>query len=84
MPSKAARTSPPPGRQPSPDVKPVQDWFVRCFPVQSPSPCDMFQELDDQRTRQRVVSLSFAYVPSLDRHALQITVPLEVSIRQGA
>ena len=43
----------------------------------------MLQELDDQRTRQRVVSLSFAYVPSLDRHALQITVPLEVSIPKG-
>ncbi|MBA2588226.1 MAG: invasion associated locus B family protein [Alphaproteobacteria bacterium] len=66
-----------------PDVKAVQDWFVRCFPVQSPSPCDMFQELDDQRTRQRVVSLSFAFVPSLNRHALQITVPLEVSIPKG-
>ena len=66
-----------------PDVKRVDDWFVRCFPVNSPSPCDMFQELDDQRTRQRVVSLSFAFVPSLDRHALQITVPLEVSIPKG-
>jgi invasion protein IalB len=66
-----------------PDVKRVEDWFVRCFPVQSPSPCDIFQELDDQRTRQRVVSLSMAYVPSLDRHALQITVPLEVSIPKG-
>jgi invasion protein IalB len=66
-----------------PDVKAVGDWFVRCFPVQSPSPCDIFQELDDQRTRQRVVSLSIAYVPSLDRHALQITVPLEVSIPKG-
>jgi invasion protein IalB len=69
-----------PGR---PDVKTVGDWFVRCFPVQSPSPCDIFEELDDQRTRQRVLALSIAYVPSLDRHALQITVPLEVSIPKG-
>jgi invasion protein IalB len=69
-----------PGR---PDVKTVGDWFVRCFPVQSPSPCDIFEELDDQRTRQRVLSLSVAYVPSLDRHALQITVPLEISIPRG-
>jgi len=68
---------------PRPEVKTVQDWFVRCFPVASPSPCDMFQELDDQRTHQRVVSLSFAYVPSMDRHALQITVPLEISIPKG-
>ena len=66
-----------------PEVKTVGDWFVRCFAVQSPSPCDMFQELDDQRTRQRVLSLSIAYVPSLDRHALQVTVPLEISIPRG-
>jgi invasion protein IalB len=69
-----------PGR---PDVKTVGDWFVRCFPVQSPSPCDIFQELDDQRSRQRVLALSIAYVPSLDRHAVQITVPLEISIPRG-
>ena len=69
-----------PGR---PEVKTVGDWFVRCFPVQSPSPCDMFQELDNQRTGQRVVSLSFAFYPSLNRHALVIAVPLEVSIPKG-
>jgi invasion protein IalB len=69
-----------PGR---PDVKTVGDWFVRCFPVQSPSPCDMFEELDDQRSRQRVLSLSIAFVPGLNRHALQITVPLEVSLPKG-
>ena len=69
-----------PGR---PDVKTVGDWIVRCFPINSPSPCDMFQELDDQRTRQRVLSFSLAYVPSLDKHGIQITVPLEVSIQKG-
>jgi invasion protein IalB len=69
-----------PGR---PEVKTVGDWFVRCYPVQSPSPCDVFQELDNQTTRQRVLSISIAYVPSLDRHAIQITVPLEVSLPRG-
>src|SRR5579884_2238875 len=38
-----------PGR---PDVKTVGDWMVRCFPLQSPSPCDMFQEQDYQKTGQ--------------------------------
>ena len=37
-----------------PEIKPVGDWFVRCFPAQSPSPCDVFQELDNPTTRQRV------------------------------
>jgi invasion protein IalB len=78
-----AQQAAPEGGPGKPDVKTVGDWFVRCFPVQSPSPCDIFQELDDQRTRQRVLALSIAYVPSLDRHALQITVPLEVSIPRG-
>lgn len=66
-----------------PDVKKVEDWFVRCFPVNSPAPCDMYEELDDQRTRQRVVSLSVSFVPSLNRHGLTITVPLEVAIPKG-
>jgi invasion protein IalB len=70
----------PPGQ---PDVKQVDDWFVRCFPVQSPSPCDIYQELDNQGSHQRVLALSIAYVPSLDRYALQITVPLEISIPRG-
>lgn len=69
-----------PGR---PDVKTVGDWTVRCFPIQSPSPCDIYQELDDQRARQRVLSFSIAFVPSLNRHGIQITVPLEVSIPRG-
>ena len=69
-----------PGR---PEVKQVGDWFVRCFPIQSPSPCDMFQELDSSATKQRVLSLSLAYVPSVDRHAIQIMVPLEIAIQKG-
>jgi invasion protein IalB len=66
-----------------PEVKTVQDWAVRCFPVQSPSPCDIFQELDNQRTGQRVISMSIAFYPSLNRHALVIAVPLEVSLPKG-
>ena len=69
-----------PGR---PETKTVEDWIVRCFPIQSPSPCDMFQEQDQQQTRQRVLSLSIAYVPSLDRHAIQVSVPLDISIPKG-
>ena len=69
--------------QKAPEVKTEGDWVVRCFPIQSPSPCDIYQELDDQRSRQRVLSFSIAYVPSLNRHGIQITVPLEVSIPRG-
>jgi invasion protein IalB len=72
-----------PAPQGRPEVKPFDDWVVRCFPIASPSPCDIYQELNDQRTQQRVLSFSIAYVPSLDRHGIQITVPLEVSIPRG-
>src|SRR5471030_1009070 len=69
-----------PGR---PDVKNIGDWVVRCFPIQSPSPCDMFQEEDSSKSRQRVLAISLAYVPGMDRHALQISVPLDVAIPRG-
>src|SRR5881227_614643 len=78
--ASAQQADAPPAR---PDVKTVEDWTVRCFPIQSPSPCDMFQEQDSQQARQRVLSISIAYVPSLDRHALQISVPLDISIPKG-
>lgn len=70
----------PPGR---PDVKTVGDWMVRCFPVNNPNPCDIFQERVEQRSRQRVFSFSLAFVPSMDRHILQITVPLDIAIQKG-
>jgi len=66
-----------------PEIKAIGDWSVRCFPVQSPSPCDMYEELDDKNSHQRVLSVSVAYVPSADRHAIQIVVPLGVSIPKG-
>ena len=79
----AAPAAPAPGAQGRPEVKAVGDWVVRCFPITSPSPCDIYQELNDQRTQQRVLSFSIAFVPSLNRHGIQITVPLEVSIPRG-
>jgi len=66
-----------------PDVKTVGDWQVRCFPVNNPNPCDVYQELDNNSTHQRVLSLSLAYAPSMNRHLLQVTAPLDVSIQKG-
>ena len=66
-----------------PEVKTIGDWMVRCFPITSPSPCDMYEELVEPRSRQRMLSISIAYVPSLDKHGIQINVPLEVSIPKG-
>jgi invasion protein IalB len=65
------------------DSKQVGDWTVRCFAVTSPSPCDMYQELQDQTSHQRVLSVSIAYVPSNDKHVMQIAVPLGVALQKG-
>lgn len=78
--ASAQEASQAPGR---PELKTVEDWVVRCFQIESPSPCDMYQELDNKDTRQRVLAFSIAYVPSLDRHALQVTVPLSIAIPNG-
>ena len=72
-----------PAALPRPDVKTIQDWQVRCYPVQSISPCDMFQEQAEPNSGQRVLSISLAFVPSLNRHIIQVTVPLDVSIPNG-
>jgi len=59
------------------------DWGTRCFPVNSGAPCDMFQMLIDNRTKQRVMSVSIAYAPQRAQYLIQIAVPLEVGLRQG-
>jgi invasion protein IalB len=59
------------------------DWGTRCFPVSSGAPCDMFQMLVDNRTKQRVMSVSIAYAPQRGQYLIQIAVPLEVALRKG-
>lgn len=79
-----AQSSAPAAQPPArPEQKQFDDWAVRCFPVQSPSPCDMFQEVANQQRNQRILAISIAYVPSMDRYALQVTVPLGVSLPKG-
>jgi len=68
--------------QPS-ETKQFGDWMVRCYPVKSPSPCDMFELLANKQNQQRILSISIAYVPSTDRHVIQIAVPLGVLIQKG-
>lgn len=79
----AQQPGPDAGATGRPEAKNIGDWTVRCFPIQSPSPCDMFQEQDFQKTGQRVLSISIAYVPSMDKHAIQISVPLDIAIPKG-
>jgi invasion protein IalB len=66
-----------------PEVKTVGDWEVRCFAVKNGHPCDMFQQMANKETQQRILSVSLAYDPSLDKHLMQVTVPLDVSLQKG-
>ena len=64
------------------DTKQFGDWMVRCYPVNSPSPCDMFELLANKANHQRILSISIAYIPSSDKHVIQIAVPLGVMIQK--
>jgi invasion protein IalB len=75
----AAPAAPPP----PPEVKNIGDWLVRCDPGQTHSPCDMYQQQNDAKSQQRVLAISLAYIPHLDKHAIQISVPLGVSLASG-
>lgn len=66
-----------------PQIKQIGDWTVRCFPMKSASPCDMFQQQDSKNSKQRILSVSIAYIPSLNRHAIQISVPLGIAVQPG-
>lgn len=68
--------------QPS-DVKEFKDWTVRCYPVNSPSPCEMIELRVAKKTGQRVLGVLLAYMPARDAHILQISVPLGISIQNG-
>ena len=72
-----------PQTPPQPEIKTIGDWAVRCYPVQSQSPCDMFQQQNEKDSQQRILALSLAYIPHLDRHAIQVVVPLGISIPKG-
>ena len=65
------------------ETKPFGDWTVRCFPVATPSPCDMFELLANKTTGERVMSVSIAYMPTGDKHVIQIAVPLGIAIQKG-
>jgi invasion protein IalB len=68
--------------QPS-ETKTFGDWMVRCYPIASPSPCDMYELLANKQNNQRVMSLSIAYLPTGDKHVIQVAVPLGILIPKG-
>jgi len=74
-----------PNRPPQPsETKEFGDWSVRCYPVTSPSPCEMVELLVNKKTGRRVLSVLIAYIPSRNQHVMQIGLPLGVMLQNGA
>jgi len=65
-------------------LKTFGGWDVRCYPVSSPAPCDMWEAIAFKKGGQLAVSISIVYVPSQDAHLMQLIVPLGVDLASGA
>src|SRR5437868_1413662 len=63
----------------------VGDWVVRCVltTIKSPAPCEVLQVTVNKDNKQRLSSLSIAYVPSREAYAMQVVVPTGVSLAKG-
>jgi invasion protein IalB len=65
------------------DVKDYGDWTVRCFPGNSPTPCQMVQLRIVEKTKQRILGVLLAYMPARDANLMEISVPLGVNLQNG-
>lgn len=77
--SAMAQVQPP---KPSED-KHIGDWNVLCYPVSSPSPCEMVEVATQAKTGARVMRVSIAFAPSQNRYILQVALPLGVALPKG-
>jgi invasion protein IalB len=74
-----------PAKRQGPQVmKTFGGWDVRCFPVSTPAPCDMWEAVAFKKGGTLAVSASIVYVPSQDRHLVQFIVPLGIDFAKGA
>lgn len=83
-PAQAPQPAPQAGKQMQPsEIKEFGDWTVRCYPVTSPSPCEMIELRVAKKTGQRILGFLIAYVPARDAHVIQVSVPLGVALANG-
>lgn len=72
-----------PGLLPSGDKDAYGDWAVRCIEREGVLPCDIVQSLNDTKTKQTIMQVSYSYDPSRDQYAAQIRLPLGFMIPAG-
>ena len=59
------------------------EFIVRCAPVKSVAPCDLYEERGDKNSGQRVIGFSIGFMPSTSRYIMQVAVPLGVDVNKG-
>lgn len=59
------------------------DWKITCVERKDALPCDMSQRIVDGPTGLSLLNISLAYSPAVDKHAIQITLPLGVWLEPG-
>jgi invasion protein IalB len=69
--------------QPS-ETKNFGDWTVRCYPVSSPTPCEMIELLVNKKSGRRVLGVLIVFNPVQNQNIVQIAMPLGVSVQNGA
>src|SRR3954471_2509746 len=63
--------------------KQVGDWTIQCTAAASPNPCEMTQGVAEKNSGQRLLTISFFYIPARDQNFVVMQVPLGVSISNG-
>ena len=81
--SAATQSDPNKAEQPT-DTKQFGDWILQCHPGATQSPCEMHELLADKKTGRPVFAMYIFYVPSRDRHVIQILLPLGLMLSNGA
>ncbi len=72
-----------PGLLPTADKDAYGDWAVRCIERKGVLPCDIVQSLNDTKTKQTIMQVSYSYDPTTDQYAAQIRLPLGFLIPSG-
>jgi len=67
----------------APYTKQVGSWTIECTNAPSPNPCEMVQGVAAKDSGQRLLTISFFYIPSRDQNFVVMQVPLGVSIQDG-
>jgi invasion protein IalB len=64
-------------------MKSFSGWDVRCYPVATPAPCDIWEAIGFKKSNRLAASVSVVYIPSRDEYLMQLIVPLEVDLAKG-